>query len=281
MTNGYVPAIGERDINKIIRAVRNLYEATPLPFGQCRLTKSGANLLLSQYGGKSLFIDGSGRDIPAAGLTLPATGLTPSTTYYIYATYSGSDVSALEASTTTHATDSTYGNEVKSGDTTRALVGVARVITGPAWADTSTQRFVLSWHNRRNIYGLSNFTTDRSTSSLTYVELNTEIRCEWLTWGDEAVFFGVSGAAFNDGTGGAAQRTDVSLGVDSTTTAEDTFAAMFGTNTSMVGLSHAGLYAEGYHFSTVLGRGNGGVNHYFSSANSAGNRFTQKVMVRG
>jgi hypothetical protein len=53
--------------------------------GQCRLAKSGANLLLARHNGHRIVINGAAQTIPAAGLSLAAAGLTPDTTYFIYA----------------------------------------------------------------------------------------------------------------------------------------------------------------------------------------------------
>lgn len=121
--------------------------------GQCRLTKSGANLVLSRHNGTKLIIDGTAETIPSGGVTLAATGLSVDTTYFIYVFMSGATMT-LEASTTGHATDGTTGVEIKSGDSTRTLVGMARVITGPAWQDTDAQRFVRSWFNDPGVTGL-------------------------------------------------------------------------------------------------------------------------------
>jgi hypothetical protein len=53
--------------------------------GQCRLVKSGANLVLQPFNGNKLMIGGKMRTIPAAGVSLAATGLTAGTKYYAYA----------------------------------------------------------------------------------------------------------------------------------------------------------------------------------------------------
>lgn len=119
-----------------------------LPATQCRLILSGGALLLAPFGGKALYINGKNRAIPSAGVSLAATGLAVGTTYYIYALWTGSAI-ALEASTTGHSADSSTGVEIKTGDATRTLVGMARTVTGPAWKDDYDQRFVLSWYNRQ------------------------------------------------------------------------------------------------------------------------------------
>jgi hypothetical protein len=104
--------------------------------GQCRLTKSGANIALSPVRGNLLTVNGVNVTVPSGGVTLAPSGLTPGTSYYIYATASGGVVNALVASTTAHATDATTGVEVMSGDSTKTLVGQVRPIAGPAFADS-------------------------------------------------------------------------------------------------------------------------------------------------
>ncbi len=66
-------------------------------------------------------------------LTLAATGLTPGSNYYIYL-YDNAGTPTLEASTTGITVD-TKGRANKTGDATRRLMGMANVITGPAWGD--------------------------------------------------------------------------------------------------------------------------------------------------
>jgi hypothetical protein len=155
--------------------------------GQCRLTKSGSNLLLSPFNGNGLTINGVVCKIPAAGITLAPTALSVGTTYYIYATASGTAVNALEASTTTHATDSTTGVEIKSGDATRTLVGMARIITGPAWSDTTAQRFVVSWFNRRPISLQAVLSASQGNAGTSYSVLLAGLLLEVLSWASDQV----------------------------------------------------------------------------------------------
>lgn len=153
--------------------------------GQCRLTKSGANLLLSPYNGNHLVIDGNLEVVPSAGVTLAATSLSVDTTYFIYA-YMNAGTMTLEASATGHTADTSNGVEIKSGDSTRTLVGMARTITGPAWQDATNQRFVISYFNRKPIVCEAGFSVNHQIFS-TPGELDAEIRNEFLTWGDEAI----------------------------------------------------------------------------------------------
>ena len=152
--------------------------------GQCQLVKSGSNLVLQRFNGVGLTINGVAYAIPSAGVSLAPTSLSVGTTYNIYA-YMNAGTMTLEASTTARATDSTTGIQIKSGDATRTLVGKARIITGPAWADTDEQRFVISWFNQipRRIYNVSG--SLQSTTSTTPVPISALM--EFLSWGDSHV----------------------------------------------------------------------------------------------
>jgi hypothetical protein len=153
-------------------------------FGQCRLTLSGGNLLLSPYFGNLLTIDGVPRVIPDAGVTLGTGGTVGATFYYIYA-YMNSGTMTIEASTTVPVAQTGTGLKQKTGDTTRTLVGAAYTDTGPAWADTDGKLWVLSYFNRKIKKSVTRLTADRTTTSATYAELNSEIRNQFISWSDE------------------------------------------------------------------------------------------------
>lgn len=253
--------------------------------GQCRLTKSGSDLLLSPYNGNLIVINGQVCTIPDAGVSLAATGLTTNTTYLIYATASGGVVNALEASTTAHATSTTSGNkgvEIKSGDDARSLVGMARVITGPAWADSATQAFVLSYFNRGSKGLVNHITATRSTASASFVELNSEVRCEFLTWADETVQASIAGSGY-PGVGLVAVY--AAIGFDGATPEDGMAAISDGTGGALrpVAATASRRLSEGYHYATILGAGDGGsgtFNLYYVSANN-GFRSGLVVTVRG
>ena len=244
-------------------------------FGQCRLDLSAGSLRLLPFQGNLLSVNGAGCTVPSAGVTLAATSLTPGTTYYIYAVATAGAITSLEASATAYATH-TDGTAIKTGDATRALVGMARCVTGPAWADTDARRLVISWHNRRPIKGQARFSTTRTTTSTSYVEINTEIRVEFLTWPDDGVNFGVIGPVYNSGVGSVS----CSIGVDGTT-AEDVFGQIAGANFQTMSLVHTNALAEGYHYATVLGRVASGTGSWFTNTDNPGERFTMRVVVQG
>ena len=132
--------------------------------------------MLKPYNGNSLVISGVRRVIAAAGSSLGPGGLTPSTFYYIYALMSGVNI-VLEASTTGHATEAGTGVEIKNGDNSRTLVGAVFVVAGPLFADTDASLYVLSWFNRKSKRSRTAFTADHTTTSQSFVEIGSEIRC--------------------------------------------------------------------------------------------------------
>ncbi len=217
-------------------------------FGQCQLTKSGANLLLSPYNGNPLTINGKVEVIPDAGVSL-APPAVASTTYYIYA-YMNAGVMTLEQSATAPATQAVTGVKIKTTDATRTLVGMARTTAANAWVDTATQRFVLSYFNRRNKSGRN--TVIGSTASGTFVELNSSARFEFLTWGDEDVVLAGFGSFASTATAGTLT---MALGVDGTVAEVTLVQASVGVSPDSTGLAvvpMSSALAEGYHYATLL-----------------------------
>ena len=232
--------------------------------GQCKLTKSGSNLLLLPFDGNRIVINSLLRTIPDAGVSLAPTSLAASTVYYIYA-YMVSTTVTLEASTTAYAIQTGTGVYTKSGDVTRTLVGLARTTSGVAWADTAAQRFVLSHFNRRNKNLANNFTVDRTTTSATFVEMNTEIRCEFVTWADESIAVGYAGSVRTSGN----NEVYAAIGIDNITAVQGVTTTVA---TATVACGHAHNYhatlSEGYHYATVLGLATGGVTATFLHSGS-------------
>lgn len=226
--------------------------------GKCRLTKSSANLLLSQWNGQTV-VDGADNilTVPSAGVTLAPTSATPDTTYYIYASDSDADgdIDLLEYSTTAPTT-ATNGVKHKTGDTGDILVGMARAITGPAWADTATQRFVRSWFNDPGFVGNSAYSTNRTTTSTSFVEVNSEIRVEFLSWSGEVI----NAESTYGGSNTTAGTFFLGIGFDGTTPSAEVLGyVQVGSGSCPLPLSLAnnGL-SEGYHYGTVLARTSSG-----------------------
>lgn len=160
-----------------------------LPLFQCQLVLTNSTTLtLNPYNGNIIFINGGAVTIPSAGVTVTTSGLSASTFYYIYA-YLNSGTLTLEAVATAPTTNTTYGYQQKTGDATRTLVGAVYTDASIHFNDSATNRTVLSYYNRSRKHLSNTFTANRSTNSLTFVELNSEIRCNFIMWGDEAVPF--------------------------------------------------------------------------------------------
>ena len=220
--------------------------------GQCRLTKVDTNLVLSPCNGNKLLINGQAQIVPTAGVTLAPTGLTANTLYYIYAFMSGS-VMALEASTTGHSADVITGVEIKTGDPTRTLVGMAYPIAGPAWADSDSQRHVTSYFNsiRRRI--LNQFSANRSTSSSVMAEIHSEIRCGFVTFATEATSIAFLGEFYTSLTAGNATAAPAIDGVYEVQvqTPATTSAVPFCCRSDQI-------LSEGFHVATAYGRSTAG-----------------------
>lgn len=230
--------------------------------GQCVLTKSGANLVLSPKNGNKIVINGVMQTVPAAGVSLAPTGLTVSTLYYVYA-YMNAGTMTLEASTTGHSTDAATGVEIKAGDATRSLVGMVQPITGPAFADTVTQRFVRSWFNDRGVSLVGTQVSITSASNV-FLEFSASARAEFLSWAGEAVSANTSAFGYTASTNNSAYS---GIGLDGATTSAGDAAAADIAN-SFTGMSSAAIFHpdEGFHFVTPTWRSSGGFNATVLSA---------------
>jgi hypothetical protein len=255
--------------------------STTAALGQCRLSKSGANLVLRPVGGNQLTIAGVAQTIPDAGVTLAPTALAANTSYFIYAYMVGA-VMTLEASATGHSTSTTDGNkgvQIKTGDNTRTLVGQARIITGIAWQDTRAQRFVRSWFNDPRPEAGNFFAANRTTASATYVEMSSTERVEFLCWANERIAMASSGRMANNNVGGAIA--EMSLGIDSAAAIDVWAWTSFGGGIVYAPASLAATVSnlpEGYHYVTILGRASAADAVFFGSA-TAGSRTTLSLTL--
>lgn len=251
-----------------------------VPLGQCRLSKSGSNLLLLPFKGNLLTINSGAVQIPDAGVTLSTGGLSASTLYYIYA-FMNSGTMTLEAVVTAYATQAGTGVTIKTGDATRTLVGMASTDGSVAWADSATQRFVRSYFNDPGINLLNSFTTARTTASGSFTELNTEIRVNFLVWTGETIQLNLTGTV----QPASAATATSAIALDSTTVADDAYGVA---STGVAGnfiyplgmtLFKAGL-TEGSHFATLLGFTSGGTTGTWTGSGSAGSRTTMRGFAK-
>jgi len=249
--------------------------------GQCRLDKVGANLVLTPKNGNRLIVNGVSCTVPNAGVSLAPTGLSATTLYYIYAVATAGAVTSLEASATGHSKDATTGVEIKTGDATRTLVGMAYCKTAATFADTDAQRFVVSYFNRRNITGRSFFTANRTISSGTFAEINSEIRAEFVCWSDEATSISITGAA--QGSAAGFNNTLAKIAVDAT--GADGFTGFSCSSTFQaignICISSVEALNEGYHYSTLFGANSATFVSTFYGTASPGDRCVNSVLLRG
>lgn len=262
---------------------------------QCgRLTYVSATAVkFAPFNGDQIKISGSIYVIPSAGIAgvantsvfvggVAAQNLAASTLYYVYAFINSGTVTA-DFRTGGHATSSTAGNvgvEILSGDDTRTYLGMVFTNGSSQFDDSSAKRNVISWFNKRNIGGLAFFTATRTTTSASYVELNSEIRVEFCTEADEAVFAGQSGSIFNSTSG---QNLFCALAFDGAT-AEDAASGIsppanvqypFSSSIVKNGLT------VGHHYATVVALTSGGTLSAYVQSNSAGLRYSLSVGIRG
>jgi len=233
--------------------------------GQLLYTSTTVVTLTPYKGNLITFPSGAVAQIPSAGITstinsaylngTASSTLSASTLYYAYLWNQGSVAVpnyVIDWSTTGHATDAATGIEIKSGDATRVLIGMAYPKAGPVFADSATDRLVATWNNRRPRNCQNSYTTTRTTNSGTFVEVNSEIRCNFITWGD-AVWVGSSIAASCSGNISAAGA----ISLDGLLTAGNLLSTSYTPNAGGVlgDLSSAGTFApaEGFHYTTIMG----------------------------
>jgi hypothetical protein len=210
------------------------------------LVKDGTNLRLNPKNGNRLMVNRINYKIPSAGVAMSPASLAASTVYYIYA-YISSGTMTLEASATGHSVDSITGVEIKTGDSTRTLVGMARTDGAVAWETN-----VRSWYNDNGYVGNGVFSTDRTTIQTSLTEINSEIRTGFLCWSGEIV--SVSGGGTHKNSN-ASSSVSSRLAIDTTqigpTATEFTDTAnqyySFSLDSSTTSLS------EGYHYLTIYG----------------------------
>ena len=227
------------------------------PVGQCRLNYTSATVItLAPHNGNKLTINGTEETVNSQ--TLANTGLSAATKYYIYA-YMVSTTLTLEASTTAYITHSD-GTKVKSGATSYALVGMVYMGAGTpgTFINGTAQRFTRSWYNIPKISSNGFFTTSRSTTSTTSVEINSEARAEFIIWDGEMADTVSVGTTYH---GTTAQGAKQYIGFDITSGAGE--VAPFANYATVAAVAnytvpHAltakktGL-SEGYHYATILG----------------------------
>lgn len=283
---GLVPitATTNRVIASSVATIAHAALSAPLPVGTLIAVRDIGGANASSYNGHRVVTASttattsfaSGGVSTDASTADTAGRMTPH--YYIYA-YMSSGVMTLEASTTGHSADTSTGVEIKTGDASRSLVGLAVLNAGPAWVNTRAQRFVRSWFNSSRIDFGNVFAANRNTANSTYTELSSAERAEFLLWGIEAIALATSGRMDNSAVVGA--EVDVSIGIDGANPIDTYGGLIYGSGPTYGPAScfaTVSSFVEGYHYATILGRAIGGGTSTFVGG-SAGSRTAISGMI--
>ena len=246
--------------------------------GQGRLDYSSAtSIRFNPFNGDLIRVNGGLFQIPSGGINsgnpsggvfLNGTGsssLSSNTVYYVYV-FNNSGTLALDFSATAYAVDTAAGNigtYIKSGTATRSLVGLIRTNSSAQFANSATQRLVRSWFNARPAALENNFTATRTTTAAYPVEVNTEIRVEFVCWANDVIQAQISGVLDNSGS----NYSYLALGWDGTADTNRSVGS-FGTNTVAGGVGQAKSLSEGYHYLTLIGGAGANTATYYGASSS-------------
>lgn len=262
-----IPVFGAVQFRRASSSVCTLFpfKGNLVSFPNAAMARIGSSGVSSTI--TSAYLDG------VAGQTLSA-----STRYYAYLWNSGTALSpayVIDWSATGHSVDANTGIEIKTGDATRVLVGMAYPQAGPVFSDSAAARLVVSWENRKPRQMQATFTADRSTSSSTFVEINTEIRCNFLSWGD-ALQASFAGSVSNSGGTNAT----TGLSIDGGISGIPTTGWGIGSTTANINASLAATLqpSEGFHYLTVVGK-SAGVTSTWKGTSSVSDSFLSGLVV--
>lgn len=209
---------------------------------QCKLETHNGNRIVIEQGAES---------IPGGGITVSNAGLVANTLYYAYV-FMSSGVMTIEFSTTGWAFGA-LGQFIKTGDNTRTLIGLIRTNALAQFADSATQRFVVSALNqsprllRRPLTDPTAF-----TATGTAVEINSAERIEWVQFSG-SLQAQAAGRVSNSTAGAASYinvKLDATIGGDGPTSGGHSTSANNDVGAACV-FSFDAL--EGYHWATVTG----------------------------
>jgi hypothetical protein len=230
---------------------------TILMQGQCRLEYESATAIkLAPHNGNTLILIDSSNvwqniEINSAGVTFSDTAsLTADTLYYIYA-FLDNGALTLKADTTAPTTESATGFKILASDKS--------ICVGMIYLNASKQldneNMVSSYFNRRPKTNRVELSSDATTTSTSYIEASTELRCPFLLWDDSEALAQLNCMQY---TGAASITGELFLTLDGTT-ASDRFGALYKQmNDGYAAPKMTSIIepirgrAEGYHYASVV-----------------------------
>ena len=216
-------------------------------------------------GNKISLYDGANWNIrSSAEFSLALGTLTASLPYDVFV-YDNAGTPTLEflawASATARATALAYQNGVlvKSGAATRRYLGTFYTSSTTQTADAAATRYLENYYNQVDRLLSGTYSTNRTTASATYVELNAEIEIKWVQGSIEnPIFFSVS---TTPEISVATDVASIAVAINSTSVAtaglEQGFYALsgYGVTCQIAGFVSTSL---GYSYATVIGAVSGG-----------------------
>jgi microcystin-dependent protein len=236
---------------------------------------SATQLSFAPFRGSLIRINGADYAIPAAGIAglantsvyidgVACQNLAASTLYRVYC-FNNAGTLTAEFSTTAHATSATpgnVGNEIKSGDDSRTLIGLALTGGTALFYDSLQYRYTRSWINRDRVsLSVGPLSVQVTATTATQTAANALFVCfanEALS--ASAMWYGTATAVSNlffqavlDGAGTSQWQSAVST--TSTTSKYETGTAVGAWNVSSEGQHTVSLYAAVSAANTATGTG--------------------------
>jgi hypothetical protein len=214
-------------------------------------------LTFAPYKGDLIKIAGQNFQIPSAGITTgcTTTGKSASTLYYVYV-FNNSGALNCELSTTGHSSDTTSGNigtEIKTGDNTRSLVGMAETDASTHFLDADGTRYLLNWFNQRSITSQVLDATDQTTSSATFASLGSSNAV--LLWAGQGVYI-TANCSVQNSIGG---NQVTSVGVNGSAAGAGAYVSIASAATAYAAPSYASeSLTEGLNTFTIMGKTSAG-----------------------
>jgi hypothetical protein len=239
-------------VNPTVQQVRDAMNV--VSHGQCRLDYVDTTTIkLNPHNGNKLIIGDRVCTVPSGGVQYVFSGLSNNTTYFVFAVDGNGDGIVdglfLHDTGTSVVTDATTGVAVSSTSRTRTLVGMVRVGASAAWADTLTKRFVRSYFNRQKVELRGVFSAFRTTTSTTLVEVDQEIRVEFIVFDSDIVNIQIGSFV----THSSAAISGIGPSFDGV------IPPIYGAGTMNTGVyrdvarSRSSALSTGYHYATLFG----------------------------